>query len=132
MRCVTILKVRLWICKTTTTVPESICCAGILIIDEIRASSQIEYITRHQTLIYNCLNIRVLEVTMYMNVQSEGPLDDREQINELDFFRHSFIFFCQIFISFFNFYNEINHNISKFDVPVLHQSDYIINTTVSQ
>lgn len=69
-----------------TTEPECICCAEIPLIDEIRASSQIECITQHQTFINNCLNIRVLEVSMYMYIQLKGPLDDTEPINEV--YRH--------------------------------------------
>ncbi|XP_052707441.1 uncharacterized protein LOC128182739 [Crassostrea angulata] len=72
--------------ETMTTVPECICCAEIPLIDEIRANSQIECITQHQAFIDNCLNIRVLEVSMYMYIQSQGPLDDNEPINKV--YRH--------------------------------------------
>lgn len=36
----------------------------------------------HQTYIDNCLNIRVLEVSIYDYIQSDGPIDDNEPIKE--------------------------------------------------
>ncbi|XP_078330882.1 uncharacterized protein LOC144624782 [Crassostrea virginica] len=51
-------------------------------VDSIRDSSDIECISHHQTFIDNRLNLRVLEVSLYDYIQSEGPLDDNEPINE--------------------------------------------------
>ena len=57
-------------------------CTAISAVDNIRDSSDIKCITHHQTFIDNCLNLRVLEVSLYVYIQSEGPLDDNEPINE--------------------------------------------------
>ena len=64
------------------TAAECVCCTEISAVDSIRDSSDIECITHHQTFIDNCLNLRVLEVSLYDYIQSEGPLDDNEPINE--------------------------------------------------
>nr|XP_034335728.1 uncharacterized protein LOC117692315 [Crassostrea gigas] len=48
-------------CEVMPTEAECICCSEIPAIDHIRDSFGIECITQHQTVIDNCLNIRVLE-----------------------------------------------------------------------
>ncbi|XP_048740003.2 P2X purinoceptor 7-like [Ostrea edulis] len=70
------------ICEVMKTRTECICCDEIPVIDELRGSSDLECITQHRTFIDNCLNARVLEVSLYGFIQREGPLDDNETINE--------------------------------------------------
>lgn len=70
-------------CEVMPTEAECICCSEIPVIDHIRDYFGIECITRHQTFIDNCLNIRVLEVSLYDYIQSDGPIDDNEPINEV-------------------------------------------------
>uniref|UniRef100_K1PIH5 Uncharacterized protein n=1 Tax=Magallana gigas TaxID=29159 RepID=K1PIH5_MAGGI len=48
-------------CEVMPTEAECICCSETPAIDHIRDSFGIECITQHQTVIDNCLNIRVLE-----------------------------------------------------------------------
>lgn len=47
------------------------------LVDQIR-----ECITEHETFRDNCLNARVLEVSLHEYIQREGPLDDNEPSNE--------------------------------------------------
>ncbi|XP_062597066.1 P2X purinoceptor 7-like [Saccostrea cucullata] len=70
-------------CEVMRTTVECICCTEISAVDNIRESSDLECITNHQTFIDNCLNLRVLEVSLYDYIQSEGPIDDNEPINEI-------------------------------------------------
>lgn len=72
-------------CEVMPTEAECICCSETPAIDHIRDSFGIECITQHQTVIDNCLNIRVLEVSLYDYTQSYGPIDDNEPINEYIF-----------------------------------------------
>ena len=64
------------------TTAECVCWTEISAVDSNRDSSDIECITHHKTSIDNCLNLRVLVVSLYDYIQSEGPLDDNEPINE--------------------------------------------------
>ena len=64
------------------TTAECVRCTEIPAVDSIRDSSEIECITQPQTFIDNFLNLRVLEVSLYDYIQSQGPLDDNEPINE--------------------------------------------------
>ncbi|XP_078336317.1 uncharacterized protein LOC111122058 [Crassostrea virginica] len=73
-------------CEAMKTRAECVCCVEITAIDHIRESCDLECITQHQSFIDNCLNVRVLEVSMYDFIQREGPLDDNEHINEV--YRH--------------------------------------------
>lgn len=61
---------------------ECTCCAEFPLVDQIRESSELECITDHETFRDNCLNARVLEVSLHEYIQREGPLDDNEPINE--------------------------------------------------
>ena len=69
-------------CEVMKTRAECVCCVEITATDHIRESCDLECITQHQSFIDNCLNVRVLEVSMYDFIQREGPLDDNEHINE--------------------------------------------------
>ena len=69
-------------CGQFKTQAECVCCVEITATDHIRESCDLECITQHQSFIDNCLNVRVLEVSMYDFIQREGPLDDNEHINE--------------------------------------------------
>ncbi|XP_061195119.1 P2X purinoceptor 7-like [Saccostrea echinata] len=73
-------------CEVMRTSIECVCCAEISLTQQICEDCNLECITQHQTFIDNCLNERVLEVSLYNYIQTEGPLDDNEPINEV--FRH--------------------------------------------
>ena len=60
---------------------ECVYCIAFSAVDDIRDSSDIKCITPHQTSKDNCLNLRVLEVSLYDYVQSRGPFDNNEPIN---------------------------------------------------
>ena len=64
------------------TTTECVFCSEISAVDNIRDSSDIKCIARHQAFIENCLNLRVFEVSLYNYVQSSGPLDNNVHINE--------------------------------------------------
>ncbi|XP_048742687.1 P2X purinoceptor 7-like [Ostrea edulis] len=69
------------LCQVMSSSAECVCCTEISVVDQARGD--LECITQHQTFKDNCLNTRVLEVSLYDYVQSEGPLDDNEPIHEV-------------------------------------------------
>lgn len=73
-------------CEVMETTMECTCCAEFPLVDQIRESSELECITEHETFRDNCLNARVLEVSLHEYIQREGPLDDNEPMNEV--YRH--------------------------------------------
>ena len=66
----------------TSTTAECVFWTEIPAVINIRDSLDIKCITHHQTFKDNCLNLKVLEVSLYDYVQSRGPLDNNEPINE--------------------------------------------------
>ncbi|XP_078322312.1 uncharacterized protein LOC144622019, partial [Crassostrea virginica] len=73
-------------CQSMGTLAECVCCVETQAVNFIRESSDLECITHHQTFIDNCLNVRVLEVSLHDYIQRDGPLDDNEPIYEV--YRH--------------------------------------------
>ncbi|XP_078335855.1 uncharacterized protein LOC111133080 [Crassostrea virginica] len=73
-------------CQSMRTVAECVCCVETQAVNFMRESSDLECITHHQTFIDNCLNVRVLEVSLHDYIQRDGPLDDNEPIHEV--YRH--------------------------------------------
>ena len=70
------------VCHSMRTLAECVCCVETQAVNFVRESSDLECITHHPTFIANCLNVRVLKVSLHDYIQRDGPLDDNEPIHE--------------------------------------------------
>ena len=77
-----LLRCECGVCHSMRTKAECVCCVETQAVNFIRESSDLECITHHQMFIDNCLNVRVLEVSLHDYFQRDGPLDDNEPIYE--------------------------------------------------
>ncbi|XP_061192279.1 uncharacterized protein LOC133200509 [Saccostrea echinata] len=70
-------------CQVMETDEECLCCHEIAPILEKIEAKHLKCITEHDGFQGNCLNIDVLEVSMYEFIDMDGPLDDNEPIHQL-------------------------------------------------
>ena len=61
---------------------ECLCCQEVAPISEKMEDKHLKCITEHDGFRGNCLNIDVLEVSMYEFIDRDGPLDDNEPIHK--------------------------------------------------
>lgn len=61
---------------------ECLCCLEIAPVLEKAEAKHLKCITEHNGFQGNCLNIDVLEVSMYEFIDTDGPLDDNEPIHK--------------------------------------------------
>lgn len=61
---------------------ECLCCHELAQVTEKIDSKNLKCITQHEGFQGNCLNVDVLEVSLYEFVERDGPIDDNEPIHE--------------------------------------------------
>lgn len=61
---------------------ECLCCHEFAQVIEQIDSKNLKCITPHEGIRGNCLNVDVLEVSLYEFVERDGPIDDNEPIHE--------------------------------------------------
>ena len=69
-------------CQLMDTNEECLCCQEVAPISEKMEDKHLKCITEHDGFRGNCLNIDVLEVSMYEFIDRDGPLDDNEPIHK--------------------------------------------------
>lgn len=62
---------------------ECLCCHELAQVTEKIDSKNLKCITQHESFQGNCLNVDILEVSLYEFVERDGQIDDNEPIHEL-------------------------------------------------
>ena len=69
-------------CQQMETGRESLCCQEVTPLDLMVEEAGLSCATEHETFRVNCLDRRVIEVSLYEFVILQGPIDDNEEIHK--------------------------------------------------